>query len=130
MYRYQYLCIHYLVFGIYQYSSAYFTNLCSEISIVSYCISISTHTYSLPIVGYSCSKGLPQKMFFETALDSFEKSLQQMMHGLKLVAYLDADLLLPSIVVACDIAVIALSIGALGLLAHRALSGGTHRKQF
>ena len=69
-------------------------------------------------------------MFFETALDSFEKSLQQMMHGLKLVAYLDADLLLPSIVVACDIAVIALSIGALGLLAHRALSGWTHRKQF
>ena len=68
-------------------------------------------------------------MFFETALDSFEKSLQQMMHGLKLVAYLDADLMLPWIVVACDIAVIALSIGALGLLAHRALSG-SHRKLF
>ena len=85
----------------------------------------------MPIVGYSCSKGLPQKMFFETALDSFEKSLQQMMLGLKLVAYLDADLLLPWIVeVWCGIAVISLSIGALGLLAHRALSGGTHRKQF
>ena len=69
-------------------------------------------------------------MFFETTLDSFEKSLQQMMHGLKLVAYLDSDLLLSSIVVECDIAVIALSIGTLGLLAHRALSGGTHRKQF
>ena len=106
------------------------TKWCNDSSIVSYCISISTHTYSLPIVGYSCSKGLPQKMFFETALDSFEKSLQQMMHGLKLVAYLDADLMLPWIVVACDIAVIALSIGALSLLAHRALSGGTHRKQF
>jgi len=84
----------------------------------------------LPIVGCSCSKGLPQKMSFETTLDSFEKSLQQMMHGLKLAAYLDADLTLPWIFVACDIAVIALSIGALGLLAHRALSGWTHRKQF
>ena len=69
-------------------------------------------------------------MFFETALDSFEKSLQQMMLGLKLVAYLDADLLLPSIVVACDIAVIALSIGALGLLVHRALSGGHTESNF
>ena len=70
-------------------------------------------------------------MFFETALDSFEKSLQQMMHGLKLVAYLDADLLLPWIVVAwCDIAVIALSIGALGLLAHRALSRGHTESNF
>ena len=67
-------------------------------------------------------------MSFETALDSFEKSLQQMMHGLKLVAYLDADLMLPWIVVACDIAVIALSIGALDLLAHRALSGGDTQK--
>ena len=69
-------------------------------------------------------------MFFETTLDSFEKSLQQMMHGLMLVAYFAADLPLSSIVVERDVAVIALSIGALGLLAHRALSGWTHRKQF